>query len=204
MAKIVNGKIVGTVDGMIYYEVNGVQRCRKKPEKVANPKTKPQQAHRNAFVEISRLSSAMKEGHAKGLHWQAVRQKRNTNDVFRKMNKNCYGSNGIDYAQVKISKGSVSKVDITRVNIDEHGNVHVEFHDDYPTEKNIHDEFFLFVFCPDQREGRFAKPVERTVGVIDAQIPESWRGHPLHLYAFMKDPKGKTSDTMYVSNYPAT
>ena len=204
MAKIVDGMIVGTVGNKIYYVVNGVQRVREKPKKVANPKTEPQQAHRNAFVEIARLSSAMKEGHAQGLHWQAVRQKRSTTDVFRKMNKNCYSSDGIDYAQVKISKGSVSKVVITSVNIDGQGNVHVEFHDDYPTDKNMYDMFFLFVFCPDQREGHFAQPVERTVGVINAQIPPPWQGHPLHLYAFMKDPKGKTSDTMYVSHYPAT
>lgn len=198
MAKNVNGMLVGTIGDKIYYVVNGEQRVREKPKKVANPNTKQQQAHRYAFGEISRLSSAMKEGRAKGLHWQAVRQKSNTNDVFKKMNKNCYGANGIDYAHVKISKGPVSKVNITRVNIDEQGNVYVEFHDDYPTDKNIHDKFFLFVFCPDQREGHFAKPVERTIGVIDVQIPESWQGHPLHLYAFMKDPKGKTSDTIYV------
>ena len=61
-----------------------------------------------------------------------------------------------------------------------------------------YNKFFLFVYCPDLRLGRFARPVERAVGVVDAQHPEEWLGHKLHLYAFMKDLKGRTSDTMYI------
>lgn len=198
MAKYRGEKMSGKVGDMIYTSWNGRPYKRRMPESVANPRTEAQQAHRNAFAEISRLSSAMKEGHAEGLHWHAVRQKLNTHSVFRSLNKNCYGPDGIDYARVKISKGSVTGVRITAANIDELGNISVEFHDDYPTEKNRHDRFFLYVFCPDQGEGHFAHPAERTVGVVDAQIPKTWLGHDLHLYAFMKDAKGKTSDTMYV------
>jgi len=198
MAKYRGEKMSGKVGNMIYTSWNGRPYKRRMPESVANPRTEAQQAHRNAFAEISRLSSAMKEGHEEGLHWHAVRQKLNTHSVFRRLNKDCYGPDGIDYTRVKISNGSVTGVRITAANIDNRGNIHVEFHDHYPTDKNKHDQFFLFVFCPDQREGHFAHPVERTVGVVDAQIPKTWLGHDLHLYAFMKDAKGKTSDTMYI------
>lgn len=198
MAKCSGEKLSGKVGKVIHSSWNGRPYTRSMPESVANPRTEAQQSHRIAFAEISRLSSAMKEGHTKGLHWHAVRQKLNTHSVFKKLNKDCYGPDGIDYPHILISKGSVSKVNITVANIDKSGNVHVEFHDPCPADTNIHDKFFLYVFCPDQREGHFAKPVERTVGVVDAQIPESWQGHPLHLYAFMKEAKGKTSDTMYV------
>ena len=204
MAKYIGEKKSGKVGDKIYSSWNGRPYERQMPESVANPRTEAQQAHRNAFAEISRLSSAMKEGHEEGLHWHAVRQKLKTYNVFRKLNKDCYGSDGIDYPRIKISKGSVAGVNITVANIDEGGNLHVEFHDQCPTEKNMHDQFFLFVFCPDQHEGHFVRPVERTVGMVDAQIPESWLGHDLHLYAFMKDAKGKTSDTIYVSHYSAS
>lgn len=171
---------------------------RRMPETVANPRTEAQQAHRVAFGEVSRLSSAMREAHEEGLHWHAVRERLNTSSVFKKYNKGCYGADGIDYARVIISRGSVSEVKAKVVEIDVQGNVHVEFHDQYPTDKNQHDRFFLYVFCPDLREGHFAEPVERTVGVVDARIPEEWLGHELHLYAFMKEKKGRTSDTMYL------
>lgn len=64
--------------------------------------------------------------------------------------------------------------------------------------KNGKDEFWLFVFCPDMKEGRFAEPVERTARRVTAQVPDEWQGHELHLYAFMKDAKGRTSRTIYV------
>lgn len=199
MVKYNGEKMSGKVGDMIYSSWNGRPYKRRMPKSVANPKTEAQQTHRNAFAEISRLSSAMKEGHAEGLHWHALRQKLDTHSVFKKLNKDCYGPDGIDYPQVKISIGSVTNVQITAAIIDKRGKIHVEFHDPYPTDKNKHDQFFLFVFCPDQREGHFALPVERTVGVVDAIIPETWLGHNLHLYAFMKDAKGKTSDTTYVA-----
>lgn len=171
---------------------------RRMPETVANPRTEAQQAHRTAFGEVSKLSAAMREAHEVGLHWKAIRERLNTPSVFKKLNKDCYGPDGIIYSRVRMSYGTVSEVKITAVEVDEKGNVHVEFHDHYVTDKNKKDTFWLFVFCPDFREGHFARPVERTVGVINAKIPDEWQGHELHLYAFMKNVKGQTSATMYL------
>ena len=132
------------------------------------------------------------------MHWKAVRDKTNTHGVFKKLNKDCYGPDGIDYTRVTISYGMVSTVEVTLAKVDEEGNVHVEFLDRYPTEKNKKDQFYLFLFCPDLREGHFAKPVARTTGIVGASLPEEWKGHELQLYAFMEDSKGRTSETMYL------
>ena len=204
MAKYFGEKKSGKVGDLIYSSWFGRTYTRRMPESVANPRTEAQQAHRKAFAEISRLSSAMKNGHTEGLHSYAVRNKVNTHSVFRKLNKDCYGPDGIDYARIKISKGPVSNVNITSATIDEQGNLHVEFCDPNLTENNMRDQLLVFVFCPDLREGRFSRPVARTVGVADGNIPEEWRGHELHLYAFMKDSKGKTSDTLYVNRVLAS
>ena len=174
---------------------------RRMPETVANPRTEAQQAHRTAFGEVSKLSAAMREAHEVGLHWKAIRERLNTPSVFKKINKDCYGPDGIIYSRVRISYGTVSEVKITAVEVDAQGNVHVEFHNHYVTDKNKKDTFWLFVFCPDLREGHFARPVERTVGVVDARIDEPWQGHELHLYALMKNAKGQTSDTMYLGRF---
>lgn len=186
---------------MIYSSWLGRPYQRRMPETVANPRTEAQQAHRMAFGEVSKLSAAMREAHGEGLHWKAVRDRLNTPSVFKKLNKDCYGADGIDYARVRISYGSVSEVNVTMTEIDGKGNVHVEFHDHYHTEKEEKDLFYLYVFCPDLREGHFAEPVERTVGVVDACIPEEWLGYDLHLYAFMKNKSSRTSDTMYLGVY---
>lgn len=198
MAKYRGEKKSGKMGDVIYSSWHGRPYVRRRPEKVANPQTADQQNHRSAFAEISRLSSAMKEGHAKGLHWHAVRQKKNTYCVFKSINKDCYGPDGIVYPHIRISSGTVPDVQITSAEIDEQGMVRVSF-DGGRTLGHDKDEFYLFVFCPDLREGHFAHPVERTVGLVDAQIPEQWLGHTLHLYAFMRDAKGRTSETIYVS-----
>ena len=198
MAKYRGEKKSGKMGDVIYSSWHGRPYVRRRPEKVANPQTADQQNHRSAFGEISRLSSAMKEGHAKGLHWHAVRQKKNTYCVFKSINKDCYGPDGIVYPHIRISSGTVPDVQITSAEIDEQGMVRVSF-DGGRTLGHDKDEFYLFVFCPDLREGHFAHPVERTVGLVDAQIPEQWLGHTLHLYAFMRDAKGRTSETIYVS-----
>lgn len=132
------------------------------------------------------------------MHWHAVRQKKNTYCVFKSINKDCYGPDGIVYPHIRISSGTVPDVQITSAEIDEQGMVRVSF-DGGRTLGHDKDEFYLFVFCPDLREGHFAHPVERTAGLVDAQIPEQWLGHTLHLYAFMRDAKGRTSETIYVS-----
>lgn len=198
MAKYRGEKKSGKMGDVIYSSWHGRPYVRRRPEKVANPQTADQQNHRSAFGEISRLSSAMKEGHAKGLHWHAVRQKKNTYCVFKSINKDCYGPDGIVYPHIRISSGTVPDVQITSAEIDEQGMVRVSF-DGGRTLGHDKDEFYLFVFCPDLRKGHFAHPVERTVGLVDAQIPEQWLGHTLHLYAFMRDAKGRTSETIYVS-----
>ena len=196
MATYKNGELSGKIGDVIHSSWHGRPYTKRRPGSVANPQTEVQQAHRNAFAEISRLSSAMKNGHGIGLHWQAVRQKLNTHSVFKKLNKDCYGSDGINYSRIKISQGSVIGAHIISADIDAEGNLSVLYDGGHMSEESK-DEFYLFVFCPDLRDGAFAPPVYRSAGVVTAQIPVTWRGHSLHLYGFMKNKKGQTSETCY-------
>lgn len=196
MATYKNGDLSGKIGDVIHSSWHGRPYTKRRPKSVANPQTEAQQAHRNAFAEISRLSSAMKNGHGIGLHWQAVRQKLNTHSVFKKLNKDCYGPDGIIYSRIKISEGSLNGVHITSAEVDADGNLNVQYDGGYMSEESK-DKFYLFVFCPDHRDGGFAPPVSRSAGVVTAQIPVEWRGHDIHLYGFMKNKAGKTSETCY-------
>lgn len=200
MAKYTGEEKSGKLGDVIYSSWNGRPYTRRRPEKVANPRTEAQQAHRSAFAEISRLSSAMKEGHSVGLHWQAVRQKLNSFSVFKKLNKDCYGADGIDYPRIRISYGGVSVVSITSAEIDAQGVIEVTFEGSDTTEDKS-EKLWLYVFCPDLHEGLYARPVARSAGVVTAVIREEWKGHVLHLYAFVKDRKGRTSNTIYVGQF---
>lgn len=145
MANYRGEKKSGKVGDVIYSSWHGRPYVRRRPEKVANPQTEAQQNHRNAFAEISRLSSAMKEAHTKGLHWHAVRQKLNTHSVFKSLNKDCYGPDGIDYSRIRISSGTVPGVQITSAEMDSQGVLRVTF-ESANTSEHGKDEFYLFYY----------------------------------------------------------
>lgn len=200
MAIYKNGKKSGKEGEVIHSSWHGRAYTRRMPATVANPQTEAQQAHRRAFAEISRLSAGMKNAHSIGLHWKAVREKLNTHSVFRTLNKDCYGVDGVDYSRVRISFGTVSAVTVTSAAVDALGIVSVSFSSHHaPTEAN--DEVYLFVYCPDQREGRLAHPVGRGAGCISAELPAEWRGHVVHLYAFVKSTRSRTSETIYIGPF---
>lgn len=200
MAKEKRGHLSGKVGDVIHSSWNGRAYIRKKPKSVANPRTEAQQSHRMAFAAIAALSNTMKEGHKIGLHTLAQKEKLDTSSMFKHINKNCYGPDGIDYAHVIISSGTVTSAFVTSAEVDTQGGIHVTF-DGHVTPANKDDEFYLFVCCPDQRDGLCAAPVARTVGEVCATIEANWTGHPLHLYAFMKGKNGRTSNTEYVGQF---
>ena len=196
MARIYGSEMSGKLGDMIYSSWHGRPYTRRRPEKVANPQTEAQQAHRNAFAEISRLASDLKEAHRIGFHKQAQRMKLNTHCVFKKLNKDHYGENGIIYSMVMVSDGPVSPARILSAELDEQNVLCVTF-DNWSTISNADDEFYLFVYCPALRAGGLIPPVSRSAGMLTAALPAEWTEHPLHLYAFLRDKKWKTSSTIH-------
>lgn len=186
----------GKLGNKILYTWHGRQCERSMPTHVANPQTEAQQSHRSNFAQISKLSSYMKDAHLVGLHWRSVREHNSTYALFRKLNKDSFTPDGgIDYSRIIVSKGSMSGAAITSASIAE-GVLTVTFdsrcYGGAPT-----DEFYLFVYCPALCAGRLATHVPRSAGTITAVLPPEWLSHPLHLYAFLRGPKGRTSDTIY-------
>ena len=187
------------------------------PTSVANPRTEAQQAHRSNFAMISKLSSYMKEAHLIGLHWHVIREHNSTYAIFRNLNKDCFTPDGeIDLSRVIVSRGSVERVEITSATINDNV-LNVTF-DSRAYGGKATDEFFLFVYCPALCTGRLATPVPRSAGLVTAGLPSEWlqpaeptqadtntlthfhsNAFPLHLYAFLRSTRGRTSDTIHLS-----
>lgn len=199
----------GKLGNIIYYTWHGRQCERAMPTHVANPQTEAQQSHRSNFALISKLSSYMKEAHLVGLHWQALREKNSTYALFRQLNKDCFTPDGlVNLPRIIVSKGSVPMVAITVAKV-ENGVLTVIF-DSRCYGGDPTDEFYLFVYCPALSTGRLATPVPRSAGIVTAVLPDEWLhadpdaanfphsdNQALHLYAFLRGPKGRTSNTIY-------
>lgn len=195
MARKKGSTLSGKLGNEIHYTWNGRPCVRSMPTQVANPRTEPQQAHRNAFALVAKLSSYMKEAHLIGLHSLALKEKNSTFALFRRLNKDCCNGGEPDYAHIQLSKGSVKRADINAARLTD-GVLTLTF-DSLPYGGKPSDEFYLFVYCPDLCTGRLAMPVSRSAARVTAQLPAEWLGHPLHLYAFLRDSSGRTSDTLY-------
>ena len=207
----------GKLGNKIYYTWHGRQCERSMPTSVANPQTEAQQAHRSNFAMVSKLSSYMKEAHLIGLHWQAIREHNSTYAIFRQLNKDCFTPDGeINLPRVIVSRGSVERVEITSASIDD--NVLTVTFDSRAYGGKATDEFFLFVYCPALCTGRLATPVPRSAGLVTAVLPSEWlqpteltqadtntlthshiNAFPLHLYAFLRSTRSRTSDTIHLA-----
>lgn len=208
MARKQGDRESGTLGDKIYYTWRGRQCERSKPTHVANPQTEAQQRRRNGFGALSRLASRMKEAHLVGLHWLAVREKNSTYALFHRLNKDCFTPEGdIDYARVVVSKGSVPGVVITSACMAD-GVLTVAF-DSSSHGGAATDELCLFVYSPAMEGGFFAEPVPRCAGLVATGLPDGWlapsgtdasapqKADALHLYAFLRSSRGRTSDTVY-------
>lgn len=200
---IVEGNLLRGRLGDKIYSIDPVtkkQRVRNAPKKVHNPKTDAQQKHRNAFVEIVRLSSYMTEAHSIGLHHHAVREHKRTYADFRSLNKNCFTKEGlIDYPNIILSYGSVSQVTFTSARLDDAHTLHLTYDPCLGTSHSKPDDsLFLYAYCPKCNTGQLYNPIPRQAGSFSIKLPTDWPTDSLHLYAFLCNSKGISSKTMYV------
>ena len=198
MARKTGNKERGKVGDKIYYTWHGRQCERSMPKSVSNPQTEAQQAHRKAFVQVARLSSDLTVAHSIGFDQAAKRMQLNTYSVFRKVNKDCCGPEGIDYSKVVLSRGSANMIYVSSLHWENRKRLVVAF-DNIQCEGATDDHVFLFAYFPEQRKCLTAKPVKRSAGSISISIPTDWQRTPYHLYAFARTGQGITSDTVYIT-----
>ena len=209
MAIKVGDKIRGSI-GNLTFSIDPVtkdQVVRRKPKKRRKLNSPDLQTHLNLFTDIVRLSSHMTEAHRLGLHHHAQHEKLRTYNDFRSLNKDCFTPDGhIDYPHIVVSRGTVAKVYVSHAQVDDNGILRIDF-DPYlgVTKAAPDDTLYLYVYSSALEEGFFLPPVLRRDGTLSAQLPAEWL-HPepgadainLHLYAFLRDRKGLTSDTIYI------
>lgn len=205
MATEQNGKLRGRVGNKIYSidPVTKKQVVRSRPRKVRNPKSGAQQAHRNAFVEIVRLSSHMTEAHRIGLHRHAQRAHLRTYMLFRRLNKDCFNAKReIDYPHVVLSMGSLAPVLVIAATLGADGVLHLTF-DAFlgKPQVNPDDSLYLFAYSETLEAGVLFPPVFRSSESVEVELPFAADG--LHLYAFLRNRRGRCSPTVYIPLSPA-
>jgi hypothetical protein len=198
----INDGYRGAVGTVIGYEWRGQWCLRSKPRSVRNPRTERQRMARGLFSQVSRLASRMATALRIGLHTEAVKAHRTECNHFMSVNSGCFSMEGgrltVDYAGLVVSQGPVAPVGFG-VPVINDGCVLVPF------ERNpLHlcssgdDQVYLYAWCEEMNEGVLSVPAYRRSRSVTIALPESWAGCEVHLYGFVEDYAGRTSDSAYI------
>ena len=225
----INDAYRGTVGTVIGYQWRGRWCLRARPHTVHDPRTARQRTARGLFAQVSQLASHFSAALRIGLHSEAVKAHRTEYNHFMSINRPCFtleeGRLAVDYMGLAVAQGPVAPVgfisDEWGGRSDEWGVMSEEWGGRreerggrseervvvVPFEKNPRhlradgdDLVYLFAWCPAMDEGVLSTPVCRRSRRAEITLPGRWAGNEVHLYGFVKDYAGRTSDSQYLGS----
>lgn len=189
----------GTIGPVIGYQWRGRWCLRARPRRVRNPRTEAQQKHRMLFRDMVQMASRLTTTLRFGLHQASLNKGLTEGNLFVKMNKRLFTSQGVDYMNLAVSSGPVAPVGFGPAMVDDEGVLRVEF------EKNpLHlradgdDEVRVMAYCPELKQSLLSSAVLRRSKRLSMRLPDEWLDHGFHLYGFVTDYQQRASETSYI------
>ena len=191
------GKI-GPVVGRKFREENVYSAYQKN---VSNPRSEAQTRHRARFRVLSTLSHDMACGAIFGFRTAAKGTNLSPRNLFQRTNFPCItatpgGATTIDYVGIKVSKGGLSSVNFDTPNFDTPLKVKVDFGDyGSPCQRTRNDKVYVYVYCPDAKQGIMSLPTEFEDGSVSVDVPNLWTGMRVHVWGFVRN-EGATNEAL--------
>lgn len=210
MAKQIDGYLGGfrgKLGPAVGYVWKGVWCLRSKPGRVRNPRTEAQQAHREMFKQEVQLASRVRQAVNKGLGEVARPLNMTPQNLFVKANQAAFSQEDnrlvVDYARLVLSAGPVAPVSFGVPEVTAGNVLNITF------EKNpLHmraealDCVYLFIYSPELEAGYLTAPVYRKERRISVVLPNAFAGKEVHLFGFVQDEHGRSSETIYIGFGP--
>ena len=183
------GKI-GPVVGRKFREENVYSAYQKN---VFNPRSEAQTRHRARFRVLSILSHDMACGAIFGFRVAAKGTNLSPRNLFQKSNWPCVSATGtgtvnIDYTGMMVSKGGLSNVTFDIPMFDVPSQVVVDFQEfGAPCQRTSKDHAYIYVYCPDAKQGVLSLPTEFEAGRVTCNVPALWNGMKVHVWGFCRN-----------------
>lgn len=183
------GKI-GPVVGRKFREENVYSAYQKN---VFNPRSEAQTRHRARFRVLSTLSHDMACGAIFGFRTAAKGTNLSPRNLFQKTNWDCVTATGagttmIDYTGIQVSKGGLSTVNFSQPSFDVPMHVAVDFEEfGAPCQRTENDRAFVYVYCPDAKQGILSSPTKLDEGKVELDVPSLWTGMKVHVWGFVRN-----------------
>ena len=205
MAKVstgILGGFSGTVGNVVGSYYNGVNYMRAKPSSYNDAKTEAQLAQRERFGLIQRLLKRLKTFIQAGFP-DFVRYGRPLNRALsyniRNAIEGAYPGQTINYANLLVSEGDLTRPQDPVATSPLPGELSIEWinNSDLGSAEQT-DQLMLLVYSPvtDDAVEMLEGPT-RDAEIYSMMVPQSYEGHPVHVYVAFKNEDGHTSDSVY-------
>ncbi|WP_288955762.1 DUF6266 family protein [uncultured Polaribacter sp.] len=200
------GGLSGKVGNVIGGNWKGIDYLRIKPSSVANPRTEGQVNQRNKFTITLEYLQANKDFIKIGYKAFATKKTEFNAAMSYVLNNAVAGSAPnftIDYSLALLSRGNLSDPLNPTVDYSNAGTVSFNWTDNSTDgNANATDKSMVLVYNPQKRESIYILDgADRTVGVQDITIPNSYSGDTVHFYISFVSEDGKTvSNSVYLGS----
>ena len=199
----INDGYRGSVGTVIGYQWRGQWCLRARPRMVHNPRTERQQQNRQLFKAVWSFATHLRMPLRTSLRQTAMDSHMTECNRFMHINKGSFALDGegrltVDYESLAISEGPVAPIGFEEPVV-VGGAVTIPFEKNpLHIRANGDDEVYLLALCPDLEDHRLSAPVYRRNKSISITLPEQWQGHEMHLYGFVTDYAGRSSESIYI------
>lgn len=199
----ITGGYRGKVGPVVGYMWRGQWCMRAKPRFYHDAKTETQLEQRNLFKATVAYAGRVKGVLRTGLHAPALAAHKTECNYFLKVNNGCFAMDGealmVDYESLRVSEGPVAPVGFGRVELQDDTTIVIPFEKN-PEHRRAYgdDKVFVAAFCDDASVAELSLPVYRRTQSITVALPLEWAGREVHLYGFVQDNAGRTSDSVYL------
>lgn len=208
MAKLeqgILGHFSGKVGTVVGYRWRGMECVRAYRREINYPDTPLQQTEREWFVAMVRFAAHARQALLLGFASQAAEAQMTEGNWFVKCNKMNFRHQGqgvvTDYAHLRLASGSAAPVSFKAPVVTADGVLCVDFEKNTQFSRALPDDrVYLYAYCPTLETGMLTAPTARRTKQLRVSLPDSWRGHEVHLWGFVIDREGRASNSSYVGS----
>ena len=202
----INGGFCGRVGTVIGYEWRGKWCMRSYPRHIKDAKSPRQLQQREWFKLAVGMAGRMKGLLRVGLRERSRRLHMTEGNYFVSLNKDFFsvddGRLQVDYAHLMVSDGTVAPVGFeapTLVVTTRAFVVSVDYSEN-PLGLPVggEDEVYVAAMCEEEGTWVLASPSFRRERHTELRLPANWEGKTIHLYGFVRDYTGETSQSQYL------
>ena len=199
----VNGPFIGKVGPAVGYLWKRIPCVRAYRATINYPNTPEQQRERDWFVAMVRFAAQARPALLLGMRQYAAAKSMTEGNFFVTRNKEHFQRTDegimVDYARLRIAQGPAADVVFHSPVFREHEVISVDFDKNTLFSRSSGDDkVYVYAYAPELGRGKLSAPADRKERNIKIMLPETWNGTTVHLYGFVVDREGRSSDSTYI------